>query len=342
MAETAAGASPPSVATGTCARCGTQLPGSLLACPACRTLVHGDALRQFAAEAQDAEARGDVTGALSGWRQVLDLLPEDTEQWTIVSGRIAELGRKLDERPPAAAGASPSPVSRRAWAAVAAVVIFALTKGKLLLLGLTKASTFFSMLAFMGVYWQLWGWKFALGAVLCIYVHEMGHVAALRHYGIAASAPMFVPGLGAFARLKQLPTDARQDARVGLAGPVWGLGAALAVYAAFRITGITALAGIAQFAGWLNLFNLLPVWQLDGARGFRSMSRVERALAAAAVWLAFAVTREGLLILVGAAAVYQAFRSTGEPGDRGALALYVGLIGALAWLATITVPLVAR
>ena len=343
MPETTAG-SPLAVMTArTCARCGTHLPASLLACPACRALVHGDTLRQLASEAQAAESRGDVTGALSAWRGALDLLPADAEQWAAISARVAELGRQLDARPARPDGAAPpAPTHRRAWAAVAAVVIFALSKGKLLLLGLTKASTFFSMLAFLGVYWQLWGWKFALGAVLCIYVHEMGHVAALRRYGIAASAPMFIPGLGAFVRLKQLPTDARQDARVGLAGPVWGLGAGLAVYAAYRITGITALAAIAQFAGWLNLFNLMPVWQLDGARGFRPMSRAQRALAAGAVGVAFALTREGLLILVGAAAVYQLFRSTGEPGDRGALALFVGLVGVLAWLATIAVPIAAR
>ena len=86
----------------------------------------------------------------------------------------------------------------------------------------------------------------------------------------------------------------------------------------------------------------MPVWQLDGARGFRPMSRAQRALAAGAVGVAFALTREGLLILVGAAAVYQLFRSTGEPGDRGALALFVGLVGVLAWLATIAVPIAAQ
>ena len=55
----------------------------------------------------------------------------------------------------------------------------------------------------LGVYWQLWGWKFALGFVLALYVHEMGHVAALRRYGVRASAPMFIPLLGAFVRLEE-------------------------------------------------------------------------------------------------------------------------------------------
>ena len=105
------------------------------------------------------------------------------------------------------------------------------TKGKLLLLGLTKASTFFSMLLAFGVYWTAWGMWFALGVVLSIYVHEMGHVFALRRFGIAATAPMFIPGLGALIRLRGQRLSPREDARVGLAGPMWGLAAALAALA---------------------------------------------------------------------------------------------------------------
>src|SRR5207302_3963478 len=96
--------------------------------------------------------------------------------------------------------------------------LFLLTKGKLLLLGLTKATTFFSMLLSLGVYWAAWGWKFALGLVLSIYIHEMGHVFALRRLGFKASAPMFIPGLGALIRLRQHPANPREDAEIGLAG----------------------------------------------------------------------------------------------------------------------------
>src|SRR3989454_12639768 len=81
------------------------------------------------------------------------------------------------------------------------------------------------MLLSAGVYWAAWGWKFALGVVLSIYVHEMGHVQALQRYGIKATAPMFIPGVGAVVRLKQYPASPREDARVGLAGPLGGLGA---------------------------------------------------------------------------------------------------------------------
>src|SRR6202140_3907391 len=93
-----------------------------------------------------------------------------------------------------------------------------LTKGKLVLLGLTKLNTLLSMLVSIGFYWALYGWKFGLGFVLSIYVHEMGHVMALARYGIPASPPMLIPGFGAFVRLKAYPALPGEDARVGLAG----------------------------------------------------------------------------------------------------------------------------
>src|SRR5204862_5456159 len=108
------------------------------------------------------------------------------------------------------------------------VLLIVLTKGKFLLLGLTKLPTLLSMLAWIGVYWSLWGWRFALGMGVSIYIHEMGHVWMLRRFGIRATAPMFIPGFGALVRLQQHPTTVVADARIGLAGPVWALGAAAA------------------------------------------------------------------------------------------------------------------
>src|SRR4029079_13484890 len=87
--------------------------------------------------------------------------------------------------------------------------------------------TVLSMLLSLGVYWTAWGWKFALGIVLSIYVHEMGHVIVLGRYGFRATAPMFIPGLGALVRLRQHVVNPREDAEIGLAGPIYGLGAAL-------------------------------------------------------------------------------------------------------------------
>jgi Zn-dependent protease len=280
------------------------------------------------------------------------LLPPDSGQHAAILSRVEELSRQVD----AGAHTAEEQQVRSKLAGKGTVVIalalllwkfkfvlvFLLTKGKLLLLGLTKASTVFSMVLSLGVYWAVWGWKFALGLVGSIYVHEMGHVAALNRYGIKASAPMFVPGLGAFITAKQPLHSEREQAMVGLMGPVWGLGAALVAFGVWRTTGMPFWGVIAKVGAWINLFNLTPVWQLDGAHGFRAMSRAHRVVAVLAIAAAFAVTREGLLLLLLIAAVATLFGQQARQPDRRAVLLYVGLIAALAILADVNVPLAAR
>ena len=167
----------------------------------------------------------------------------------------------------------------------------------------------------------------------------MGHVQALQRYGIKATAPMFIPGIGAVIRLKQYPTDAREDARVGLAGPLWGLGAALAVYAIYRVTNVAVWGAIAHFGAWVNLFNLVPVWQLDGARGFRALTRRQRWIAVAVIAVMWFATSEGLLVLLGvaAAATLGFGRAADEPDDT-ALLQYAFLVGILSLMTRIAVP----
>ena len=189
------------------------------------------------------------------------------------------------------------------------------------------------MLASMGLYWHWYGWKFALGFVLSIYVHEMGHVACLRRYGIAATAPMFVPGFGALVLLKQRPATVMQDARVGLAGPIWGLGAAIVAALAGALTASPLCFAIAHAGAWINLFNLIPVWQLDGGRGFRALTRRQRGIALATAVAMWVVTQESMLLLVSLGAGYRLFTKdySAEP-DRGALFQYAGLVAALSLL----------
>src|SRR5439155_20796972 len=183
------------------------------------------------------------------------------------------LGRDLPTGAiPVAPSAGNKAPGLRAATGVGAIGLL-LWKLKALLLGLTKGTTLFSMLLSLGVYWTAWGWKFALGLVLSIYVHEMGHVAALRRYGIRASAPMFIPGVGAVIRAQQSPANPIEDARVGLAGPIWGLGAALASLGLYLVTDWPICLAMARVGAWINLFNLLPLWPLDGGRGFQSLPR---------------------------------------------------------------------
>ena len=189
-----------------CPQCGTQIAPALLACPSCQRLVHSDALKRLAAEAERTAQAGDLSAALAAWREALALLPPDSTQHTVVSARILELSRALDSRPAATKHGSPWGKGAAGVGAVGAllakfkfVLLFVLTKAKLLLLGLTKGGTFLSMLLSAGLYWTIWGWKFAFGLVLSIYIHEMGHVQALQRYGIKATAPNPGMNIGAVA-----------------------------------------------------------------------------------------------------------------------------------------------
>ena len=302
-------------------------------------------LERLATEANAAAQRGDPKEASAVWRSALALLPAETVQYKSIEARIADLEARIPPPETPAVSHEPTgvwkkwlgalgPVGLMLWKFKIAIVFF-LTKAKFLLLGLTKLTTLGSMLAFLGVYWSIWGWKFALGFVLCIYVHEMGHVAELRRFGIAASAPMFIPGLGAFVSLKQLPANVSQDSRVGLAGPIWGLGASAICFAAGAATGTAILTAIGVSAAWMNLFNLIPVWQLDGGRGFRALTSQQRWIALAAILLLWALTRQGLLCLLALGAGYRLFvqKDAAENTDWIALGQFLGLIAALSWLA---------
>ncbi|HKW39694.1 MAG TPA: site-2 protease family protein [Gemmatimonadales bacterium] len=333
-----------------CPQCGTHVAPALLACPSCHRLVHADELKRLASEAERATQANDPSAALAAWREALELLPPGSRQYQTVSARIAELSRLVERTPAPGKPASRLGKGAAGLGALGALlakfkfaIVFLLTKAKLLLLGLTKAGTLVSMLLSAGVYWTMWGWKFALGVVLSIYIHEMGHVQALQRYGIKATAPMFIPGFGAVIRLKQYPANPREDARVGLAGPMWGMSAALVAYAIYRATHLGIWGAIAHFGAWVNLFNLVPVWQLDGSRGFRALTRLERWLAVAVVAAAWLVAPEGLLLLVGVvAAARAAVGPAASERDQTALLQYCFLIAVLSLLSRIAAPVIAR
>jgi len=205
-----------------------------------------------------------------------------------------------------------------------------------LVLGLTKLSTLSSMALFLGFDARFLGWQLALGLVLSIYVHEMGHVAALHRHGIKASSPMFIPGFGAFIRAQQRIHGEWAEADIGLAGPLWGLGAAAVAYSVFRVTNAPYWATVAHWGALINIFNLLPVWQLDGAHAFKAMSRQHRAIAAAALLVAAVLSHERMLWLPFLGASWAVFmKSPTGRADARSVGYYVFLVGALSLLAAL-------
>lgn len=334
-------ASPPA----TCPDCRTEIAPGLLACPFCNRLVHAAALKDLAGRAEAAEKAGENLAALTHWRDALSLLPRDTRQHAVVLEKVQALSDRVGEQP------HPKAAPWKGGAAgLGGLLVFVLTKGKFLLLGLTKLPTLISMFVSVGIFMQIWGWKFALGFFLCVYIHEMGHVWMLHRYGIRATAPMFVPGLGAFVRLKQSPVTAIEDARVGLAGPLWGLAAAAVCYAIYVGTGMQYWGGLAMAGGMINLFNLIPIWVLDGGRGFRSLTRGQRWLAAFVAFGVYYFTAKQthdselhfqniFLLAIGGFAVLRALSGDApQKRDDFGLFQYVLLLMTLGALSAIDVP----
>ncbi|HKT54412.1 MAG TPA: site-2 protease family protein, partial [Caulobacteraceae bacterium] len=312
----------------------------------CRQLVHAAELEDLARQARERQTGGDLTGAAALWRQALALLPQESSQAGSIREKIALLERAY--APPAS---EPKPQPKwikklGPFGAIAAAglkfktaIFLLLTKAKFLLTGLAQLKTLLSMLATIGVYWTIYGWKFAAGFVIGIYIHEMGHVWMLKHYGLRASAPMFIPGFGAFVSLYDSPADESEDARIGLAGPLWGAGAAImALLLAAAYPQQPVWLAVARATAYINLFNLIPVWSLDGGRGFRALDQRQRWMWTALVALLWYLTRSGLFVLLLLGAAYRLFWKKDpapRPDTRAFLefAALLALFGALlAWL----------
>jgi Zn-dependent protease len=185
-----------------------------------------------------------------------------------------------------------NPVKRALGPVIAAIAAF-IAKFKAIILLLPKIkllATSGTMLVSILAYGSIWGLPFAVGFVLLLLVHEMGHVIALRREGIKASAPMFIPFLGAVISARSLGDNALAEARVGLAGPVLGSIGAAACIPIWLATGDDFWRALAFVGLFLNLFNLAPVVPLDGGRAMAAM--------APAMWFA------GVALMVALAFVF--------------------------------------
>ena len=164
--------------------------------------------------------------------------------------------------------AAPKPNNGRK-AGIGAVLLTVAAKFKTALLFLGKFKILVSALSLVGSIWAwslLFGWPFAAGFVLLILVHEMGHVLSLRSKGIAASVPIFVPFVGAFVAMREMPRNAAVEAEVALAGPLLGTAGAEVCYLIGRADGGPIWYALASAGFFINLFNLAPILPLDGGR----------------------------------------------------------------------------
>ncbi len=200
---------------------------------------------------------------------------------------------------------------RRRIAPLGAAIIAFLTKLKAIILFLPKVkllATAATMAVSVAAYGSIWGFAFGAGFVVLLLVHEMGHVIALRREGIRASAPMFIPFMGAVISARSLGDNALAEARVGLAGPILGTVGALVCAGVWLVTGHDYWRALAYTGLFLNLFNLLPVVPLDGGRAMAAMSPwMWFAGFAGIVVLAF-VFPNPIILIIAVFAAYETYR----------------------------------
>jgi Zn-dependent protease len=227
--------------------------------------------------------------------------------------------------------------------AVLVALLLKFKTGLLALLKLKFLAASGSMLVSVAGYAVLWGWAFAVGFVVLLLVHELGHVLEARRQGLATGGVYFIPFLGAVMLLKQQSKDAGRAAWLGLAGPLLGSAAAALTWAVGVATDSDLLVAIAFTGFLLNLFNLIPVMPLDGGWATAVFHPLFWAAGLGGVILLFAVFPNPILLLVAALGAWELWkrwkrRGQGDaayhdisPRQRAAIAIvYLGLAGLLA------------
>jgi Zn-dependent protease len=257
--------------------------------------------------------------------------------------------------PPVAPAPAPAPPPQqrsllKRLAAPLLIGLYALWRvGKWFLVILPKAkvlTTSASMLVSVGAYALIWGWKFAVGFVALLFVHEMGHYIQLRREGVKPSGMVFIPFLGAAVGTRSLGGSALAEARVGLAGPILGSLATAALLPIAAATDDDFWRALAFTGFFLNLFNLLPVVPLDGGRAMAAMAPWMWFVGFGAIVVMVFLWPNPILILIALLGGFETYRrwrqrKQGEEGNaeyyrvkpayRLAVgAVYVGLIVGLA------------
>ncbi len=183
------------------------------------------------------------------------------------------------ENPSPPGSSPPRQPSWRRWLArlgpIGVALLFLGGKLKLLipLVKFFKLGSFLSMLLAVWVYATIWGFPFALGFVLLIFVHEMGHAVAMRRMGIPAGAPVFIPFVGAVIAMKGIPRNAWVESVVGIGGPALGTVGAIVCLGIAALTGSKFWYALASTGFLINMFNMIPISPLDGGRIVGVMSR---------------------------------------------------------------------
>ena len=255
----------------------------------------------------------------------LQYLPTDSAQRSAVLREIQKIDDRLAPKPPTNWKKRLGPFG---------VLVAALVKYKTLaLVLLTKGKFLIGILLFVGLYWGLYGWWFAVGLTGSVLLHEMGHYLMVRRYGFSAELPMFIPGFGAYVKWNGPNVDAGVRAQISLAGPLFGFLSGLIAYGIFLSTGHGVWLALAQFAGWLNLLNLIPVFIFDGASAMVALGAQGRWAVLLVSVVLFFVLSEYLFLFIAIATAYRLYKRDFPAEPKQGIAYYfIALIAANGFL----------
>lgn len=237
-----------------------------------------------------------------------------TDQITTYDSTLDRPGAQPHEHQP-----GPGPLRR-----FGVLLLFVLLKLKTILALVLKGKVLgplISAVISVGAYTLLWGWPFAALFVAQLFVHEMGHVIELRRQGVKATAPMFIPFLGAVIGMKEMPRDARREAQMAIAGPIAGGLAALALALLGWQLHSDLLLAAATTGFLLNAFNLLPLTPLDGGRIVAAIHPALWAIGLALMLAAFVLTHSGILLVfavLGGMDAWHRWRERRKGGEQAA------------------------
>src|SRR6266850_1666161 len=223
-----------------------------------------------------------------------------------------------------------------------ALLLGALAYGKYAVLFFFKIpalATLGSALISIGAY-SLWGgpW-FAVGLVLMIFIHEMGHVVEIRRQGMAATAPIFIPFFGAAIFQRSHAQSPMRQAQIGIAGPIAGTVGATAALVLYGETHWVVLLVWAYYGFLINLFNMIPFGMLDGGWILAPTSKwvqVAGLVGLGYLWITGGISSLVIIVLIlGLPMVWKRFQNraldkylTSEPAPQRYLmgAAWLGLV----------------
>jgi Zn-dependent protease len=260
-------------------------------------LAASDQLNQLAIRARQLAAIGQLQAARDLWAAALPHLPESRER----DGVVREIER-LDAR-------------------IARATVNSSAVGPPRSSPLRNLIFPLSMLAFVGVFWSLMGPLFAVGLTLSVLLHELGHYFTIKRFGFQPELPIFLP-IGAFVRWRGQNVDPAARSLISLAGPLMGFVSGIIAFGAWRLTGHHVWLAVAEYAGFINLLNLIPLSIFDGGGAMSALGTQQRAAVLAAGIAFFFVLHDWVFLAIAVGALIR-LRTPDLPANpRSGIAIY--------------------